>query len=93
MAAQAAEIQHVPPFNAVKTRLERRRARLMPLIPNTLQEVAVEDEWAESWSGDNFLSKHSEVHGFLVFGTEANFQKLSQCRQVRTLTLNVSQMK
>lgn len=56
----------------------------MPPIPNTVQEVDVEGEWAESWGGDNFLSKHNVVHGFLVFGTDTNFSKVSQCRQVRT---------
>lgn len=74
----------MPPFEAVRSRLERKRANLMPPIPNNLEEVAVEGEWAESWGGEDFLSKHHGLHNFLVFGTEDNFRKLSQCRQVRT---------
>ena len=67
--ARARHVQHMPPFNAVKTRLERRRASLMPPIPHTVEEVDVGGEWAASWGGDNFLSKHNHQHGFLLFGT------------------------
>ena len=88
MAARAANLQHMPPFNAVKSRLERRQASLMPPIPNTVQEVAVAAEWGETWTGENYLSKHNQAHGFLLFGTDANFEKLSQCRQVRTTVAN-----
>ena len=70
-------------FNAVKSRLERRRAGVMPPIPHALQDVAVGGEWALSWGGDEFLSKHDHRHGFLVFATEDSVTKLQQCDQVR----------
>ena len=82
--AQAGDLQAMPPFEAVRSRLERRRASLMPAIPHTVRDVAIGGEWAVSWGGDEFLSKHNVPHGYVVFGTEDNFRKLSQCRQVRT---------
>ena len=82
--AQAPDVALMPPFEAVRSRLERRRALLMPPIPHRVRDVEVEGEWAVSWAGDDFLSKHSIPNGYLVFGTEENFSKLAQCRQVRT---------
>lgn len=83
--AQAADVGHMPRFESTKSRLERMRATLMPPIPNTIQEVAVEGEWAATWDGEDFLSKHHLQHGFLVFGTEQNFTRLGQCEQVTPL--------
>lgn len=54
----------------------------MPPIPTNFQEVVVEGEWAETWRGDDFLSKHHEAHRFLLFTTEENLTKLAQCPQV-----------
>lgn len=90
IVAQTADIRHIPPWDAVKSRLERARARLMPPIPHRVEDVAVADEWALTWRGDDFLTKHNRPHGYLVFGTEENFDKLSQCRQVRTSQMKCS---
>ena len=51
VVAQAAVVHHIPPFNSVKSRLERRQARLMPPIPRRVADVAVQGEWAVSWGG------------------------------------------
>ena len=56
--AAAGEVQNLPPFQAIKSRLERRRASLTPPIPQNVQQVNVEGEWALSWGGQEFLSKH-----------------------------------
>ena len=80
--ALAPDVRHMPPFHAIKSRLERKRASLMPPIPQTVEQVAVEGEWAMTWTGDQFLSKHNQEHGFLVFGTEDNFRRLGRCDQV-----------
>ena len=78
------DLPYMPPFNAVKTRLERARASEMPPIPHNVEEVVIEGEWAQTWDGEPFLAKQNQRHGFLVFSTDENYIKLSQCTQVRT---------
>ena len=86
VVAQAPRGQHLPTWDSVKTRLERRRASHMPPIPRTVQEVDVQGEWAATWGGDQFLSKNNRQHGYLVFTTDDNLDKLCHCDQVRTLS-------
>ena len=87
--APAARLRLMPPFNAVKSRLERKRAAMMPPVPQTIDEVVVDGEWAATWDGEDFLSKHHHQHGFLVFATEENYTRLAQCEQVIPLPLSV----
>ena len=57
---------------------------MMPPIPHTVRDVAIDGEWAVTWGGDEFISKHHIAQGYVVFSTEDNLRKLGQCRQVRT---------
>ena len=54
---QPGQLQFLPNFNSVKSRLERLRARFMPSIPQTIEAVVVAGEWASTWSGESFLTK------------------------------------
>ena len=76
------QLQLLPAFSSIKSRLERRRAKLMPPIPQTVEEVVVEGEWAATWTGEQFLRKSSRRHGFLLFATDEHIRVLSQCDQV-----------
>ena len=52
----------------------------MPPIPHTLEDVAVDGEWAVSWGGDFFVSaqRHPRVPGF------RNWRKLQEAGAVPT---------
>lgn len=72
----------VPQFNSVRSRLQRRRASLMPPIPQTVEDVVIHNEWAETWRGEDFMCHQDNDWGVLMFGTDRNFAKLSRCRDV-----------
>ena len=73
---------YVPEFSGVRSRLNRKRASLVPPIPDNVYEVLIEDEWAETWRGANFLCHQDNDWGVLMFGTDENFSKLSRCQDV-----------
>ena len=72
----------VPEFSNVRSRLQRKRASLLPPIPDEVDDVQVLGEWAQTWSGRRFLSAQSNDWGVLVFGTDSNFTKLERCHDV-----------
>ena len=76
---QAEPADEIPTFRAVRTQLERRRASLMPQISHAVEEVVIENEWAETWRGRRYLSLQDNDWGILVFCTDSNYRKLQQC--------------
>lgn len=80
MLARADDVTAMPSYEAGRSRMEIKRASLMP---HSLEEVNVEGSWAETWNGDDFLSKHDAINGFLIFATESNRRHLAECREVR----------
>lgn len=71
----------VPKFNNVRSKLNRKRASLLPLLPHN-DEFAIENEGGLTWGGQNFRSYQGSKRGVLVFGTDINFAKLSRCQDV-----------
>lgn len=65
----AGEEDHVPEFHNVRSKLNRRRAALLPSIPHDVEEVVIADEWAETWRGRPFLSHQNNDWGILIFAT------------------------
>jgi hypothetical protein len=51
-------------------------------IPATVEDVAIEDQWANTWNGEQFLSYQNNDWGILVFATEGNYRKLQRCRTI-----------
>lgn len=78
-AVQVEEGHEVPGFHTVRTQLERHRASMIPEIPHVVEDVLIEDEWAETWDGRPYLSLQDNDWGILVFGTNSNYRKLYQC--------------
>ena len=58
------------------------RASLVTPIPDNVNEVLIEDEWAETWRGANFVCHQDNDWGVLMFGTDEHFAKLSRCQDV-----------
>ena len=68
----------IPTFDSVKSTMDRKRARLVPPIPANVDEVVVEDVWAQTWREENFLMDQNNM-GILCFATESDLQKLATC--------------
>lgn len=85
MDADEEEDDHIPEFRQVRSTLNRKRASLLPPIPHVVEEVVVENEWAETWRGRPFLSHQDNDWGILIFATEQNYAKLRRCVTVTGL--------
>ncbi|KAL8620243.1 hypothetical protein ACOMHN_061434 [Nucella lapillus] len=48
----------VPPFESVRSAVERTRSALVPPIPTTVEEVNIDGPWAETWLRDMFLLRN-----------------------------------
>lgn len=60
----------LPAFNNVRSRAKRFRSQCMPPIPNSIQNVAVNSEWAKTWKGRQFLSFQDNNIGVAIFTTK-----------------------
>ena len=76
------EEEYIPTFNSLRSRLGRVRASLLPPIPQIIDDVVVEDEWAETWRGDQFLSLLYNEIGISIFATEENIETLERCNTI-----------
>ena len=47
-----------------------------------VEDVVIEDEWANTWDGRQFLNFQDNDWNILLFATDDNFVKLSQCDTV-----------
>jgi len=45
----------LPDFESLRTNIERKRSQFYPPIPSTIRQVAICDQWAETWAGRTFL--------------------------------------
>lgn len=75
----AARDEVLPEFATVRTRMQRVRRSLMPIIPTDVDDVDIRDDWARTWKGDRFLLFQDNNWGIAVFATRANLRKLQQC--------------
>ena len=73
---------YTPSYPSLKSCLRRTRASVLPDIPEDIESVVVENEWATTWAGRRFLSHQDNDWGILVFATERNIRKLSRCADV-----------
>ncbi len=56
----------------------RQRAKLLPPLPKTRQEVVIEGKWAETTAGEKFLlADDGEENRIIIFGTVENLMELS----------------
>jgi len=72
-------IQRIPTFESVKASLYRSRAKVIPNLPKTQDNIDLRDQWTETLAGDKFLQcDDTDIHGnrILVFATDDNLRKL-----------------
>jgi hypothetical protein len=55
---------------------------MVPQIPRNLEEVNIENEWAETWSATLFLSTLDNNWGFAIFATSENYKVLQRCSEI-----------
>ena len=80
--AYSGDDEHVPEFRTVRSQLNRQRASLCPPIPRSVDQVRVEDSWARTWDGADFLSHQDNDWGILIFSTGRNYSKLRRCTDI-----------
>ena len=69
----------IPQFHNVRSTLQRARAALLPPIPHEIDEVVIEGDWCNTWTGHRFLSHQDNDWGILIFATENNYRRLARC--------------
>ena len=72
----------LPEFQNVSSLLHRRRRSLLPDIPESVEDVVIQGEWAQTWAGLPFLSYQDANWGITVFATNANIRILGRCQTV-----------
>ncbi|KAL5020075.1 hypothetical protein ScPMuIL_002967 [Solemya velum] len=81
-AARNVPVEDTPEFRNVQSALKRTRLSLMPEIPDTINDVDINGEWATTWAGRRFLSHLDNAWGVCVFATDKNLQSLIRCETV-----------
>ena len=71
-----------PEFNSVRSIMGTARRLHVPDIPATILDVAIQGQWAETWSGDEFLLYLDNIWGVAIFATEAYLRRLRKCTDV-----------
>jgi len=76
------EDEELPDFSRLRTRLQRVRASMLPPLPHDIHDVVIQNEWTETWAGNDFLSLLDNDWGIAVFATRANFRTLGRCETI-----------
>lgn len=69
----------VPEFHSLRSMMNRKRASVLPPIPQDVEDVAIVGRWAQTWWGKRFLARQDNDWGIIVFGTDRNYTNLSRC--------------
>lgn len=68
----------LPEFSSVRTRSKRFRAKFIPELPQSINDVNIVGEWRKSWKGKKFLSHIDNRRGIVVFCTRKMLHALQQ---------------
>ena len=71
---------NLPSFDSVRTRAKRHRARFMPSVPQTVDDVIIRGEWGKTWTGRPFLLHRDNDWGILMFGTARTLSVVRRCQ-------------
>ena len=66
----------VPTFDSVSTRLEHSRARLWPVVPNTVHQVNIQGPWCTTWQGRLHLVDYDNKWGVALFASDLAIRAL-----------------
>ena len=73
---------NVAGFNSFRSILNRARNKGIPAIPRRVDDVDIQGPWAETWQDERFLLNQDNDREILIFATDDDLRKLSQCRNV-----------
>ena len=79
------KIRRVPTFQACKSSLYRSRAKTIPKLPSSQEEINIDGPWSRTLAGERFLlCDDTDPHGnrIIVFATDANLMKLCASERV-----------
>lgn len=71
-----------PTFDNVRTRLKRHRAKFVPALPTSINDVVITDEWAKTSNGHKFLSLLDNNWGIVILTTRRFLKVLQQCDSI-----------
>ncbi|CAG2208063.1 unnamed protein product [Mytilus edulis] len=74
--------ENIPSYSSVKTSLERRRAREIPPVPHSINDVLIEGRWKRTKDGQRFLSLIDNNWGIAIFTTRQALRCLGQCSDI-----------
>lgn len=74
----------LPNYVSVRSRVKRSRAKFVPRIPTTIDDVLIEDSWSKTWKDRYFLSHQDNYWGVAVFCSDKMLKvmQLSPCLYV-----------
>jgi hypothetical protein len=79
---QHATSDSIPIFTSVDSVLRRRRSSCFPPVPENINDVAINGEWAHTWNDRQFLSHVDNGWGLAVFATERQMRILAACQTI-----------
>lgn len=78
-------IESIPTFESVKSALYRSRAKVIPKLPATQQDINLEHQWTETLAGDRFVlcdDTDNSGNRIIIFATDDNLQRLCDAAAV-----------
>ncbi|XP_050406180.1 uncharacterized protein LOC126821734 [Patella vulgata] len=70
-------IREIPTFYSCCASLYRARAKILPALPQTRNDIQLPDSYTKTTSGDDFLLHAAADNRFLVFSTQENLYHLA----------------
>ena len=76
---QKGKYDEIPEYHSVQKIMQRTRSKILPPIPRTIQDVTIQNEWAQTISGKPFLRLLNNVTGTAVFASKRCLKELVSC--------------
>ena len=71
------DIPDIPTFPSIKSSMYRQRRTMMPVLPQTLQDVDLQGPWSQTHDGKRFLLfSDGDANKMVVFSTEDQLRLL-----------------
>ena len=73
------DIPDIPTFSSIKSSMYRQRRTMMPVLPQTLQDVDLQGPWSQTHDGKRFLLfSDGDADKMVVFSTEDQLRLLQE---------------
>ena len=77
-AVPLAGVPETPNFERVRSSLTRKRAANMPPIPQTIQDVDIQGQWAVTWKNERNLLHLDNQRGIVIFSTDEDLRRFEE---------------